>query len=85
MILQFTKVFNYKIKLWKNAIKCWVNWGIYNENSHSELNVKTLHDEMKIFHEYEPRTCVKNNWKTKAFEKLIQGRALLVALDCLFT
>ena len=35
-------------------------YDIYGVNSHSELNVKTLHAEMIHFHYYEPRTCVKN-------------------------
>ena len=56
MVLKFTKIFKYKIKLEKNAIffknsqsKRWLNWGIYGVYSHRELNVTTLHAEMIHF------------------------------------
>ena len=48
--------------------KRWFSWGIYGVNSHSELNIKTLHVEMIHFHWYEPTTRMKSKWKSKVFE-----------------
>ena len=57
MVLKFTNIFKYKMKLRKklpsflkiNKIAK-VNVGIYDVNSHNELNVKRLRDEMIHFH-----------------------------------